>query len=110
MEAGEVDGRLPKDHLEGKGPFKKEAAKSLRVWPSPMLTSTETRKKITAGATESEAKVQSPSRVQLFATPWTVARQAPMSMGFSRQGYWSGLPCPPLGDLPSPGSNLGLQH
>ena len=42
-------------------------------------------------------------RVQLFATPWTVARQAPLSMGFSRQEYWSGLPCPPSGDLPDPG-------
>ena len=36
------------------------------------------------------------------ATPWTVARQAPPSMGFSRQDYWSGLPCPPPGDLPDP--------
>ena len=35
-------------------------------------------------------------------TPWTVARQAPLSMGFSRQEYWSGLPCPPLEDLPNP--------
>ena len=43
------------------------------------------------------------SRVRLFATPWTVARQAPLSMGFSRQEYWSGLPCPPPGDLPDPG-------
>ena len=43
------------------------------------------------------------SRVQLFATPWTVARQAPLSMEFSRQEYWSGLPCPPPGDLPHPG-------
>ena len=43
------------------------------------------------------------SRVQLCATPWTVARQAPLSMGFSRQEYWSGLPCPPPGDLPNPG-------
>ena len=41
--------------------------------------------------------------VQPFATPWTVARQAPLSMGFSRQEYWSGLPCPPPGDLPDPG-------
>ena len=37
------------------------------------------------------------------ATPWTVAHQAPLSMGFSRQEYWSGLPCPPPGDLPDPG-------
>ena len=42
------------------------------------------------------------SRVQL-STPWTAACQAPLSMGFSRQEYWSGLPCPPPGDLPDPG-------
>ena len=42
------------------------------------------------------------SRIQLFATPWTVAHQAPLSMGFSRQGYWSGLPFPPPWDLPDP--------
>ena len=41
--------------------------------------------------------------VQLCATLWTIARQASLSMGFSRQGYWSGLPCPPPGDLPNPG-------
>ena len=38
------------------------------------------------------------------ATPWTVAHQAPLSMGFFRQEYWSGLPCPPPGDLPNPGT------
>ena len=43
------------------------------------------------------------SLVQLFATPWTAAHQAPLSVGFSRQEYWSGSPCPPLGDLPNPG-------
>ena len=43
------------------------------------------------------------SHVQLFATLWTVACQAPLSMGCSRQEYWSGLPCPSLGDLPHPG-------
>ena len=42
------------------------------------------------------------SRVRLFATLWTVARQAPPSTGFSRQEYWSGLPFPPPGDLPDP--------
>ena len=47
------------------------------------------------------------SRVRLFATPWTVARQAPLSMGFSRQGYCSGLPCPPPGDLPDPATEAG---
>ena len=40
------------------------------------------------------------SRVRLFETPWTVAHQAPLSMEFSRQEYWSGLPCPSPGDLP----------
>ena len=42
------------------------------------------------------------SRVQLFATPWTVAHQAPLSIGFCSQEYWSGLPCPPPGNLPDP--------
>ena len=37
-------------------------------------------------------------------TPWTVACQAPLSMGFSMQEYWSGLPCSPPGDLPNPGT------
>ena len=41
--------------------------------------------------------------VQLFVTLWTVAHQAPVSSEFSRQEYWSGLPCPPPGDLPDPG-------
>ena len=41
--------------------------------------------------------------VQLFATLWTVAHQALLSMELSRQEYWSGLPCPPPGDLPYPG-------
>ena len=43
------------------------------------------------------------SLIQLFATSWTVARQAPVSMGLSRQKSWSVLPCPPPGDLPDPG-------
>ena len=47
--------------------------------------------------------VESPSCVQLFATPWTVALQAPLSMGFPRQEYWSGLPFPSPRVLPDPG-------
>ena len=39
----------------------------------------------------------------LFETPWIIVHQAPLSVGFSRQEYWSGLPCPPPGDLPNPG-------
>ena len=51
--------------------------------------------------------MKSLSRVRLFATPWTVACQAPLSMGFSRQEYWSGLPFPSPGDLPDPGIEPG---
>ena len=39
-----------------------------------------------------------------FEIPWTIALQSPLSMGFPRQEYWSGLPCPPSGDLPYPGT------
>ena len=42
--------------------------------------------------------------VQFFATLWTVDRQVPLSMGFSRQGHWNGLPCPSPGNLPDPGT------
>ena len=42
------------------------------------------------------------NHVRLCVAPWTVARQAPLSMGFSRQESWSGLPCPPPGDFPDP--------
>ena len=52
-----------------------------------------------------KVKVKPLSRVRLFATPWTVAHQAPPSMGFSRQEYWSGLPLPSPGDLP----DLGIE-
>ena len=52
-------------------------------------------------------KVKSLSRVRFFATPWTVACQAPQSVGFSRQEYWIGLPFPSPGDLPDPGIKPG---
>ena len=54
----------------------------------------------------SALRVRMPSRFsrgRLFVTLWTVTHQAPLSMGFSRQGYWSGLPFPSPGDLPNPG-------
>ena len=51
--------------------------------------------------------MKSLSRVQLFATPWTVGHQAPPSMGFPGQEYWSGLPFPSPGDLPDPGIEPG---
>ena len=50
------------------------------------------------------------SHVRLFVTPQTIASQAPVSMGFPRQGYWSGLPYPSPGDLWAQGSNLRLLH
>ena len=53
------------------------------------------------------SEVKSLSRVHLFATPWTVAYQAPPSVGFSRQEYWSELPFPSPGDLPNPGIEHG---
>jgi len=46
----------------------------------------------------------------LSATPQTVAHQAPLSLGFSRQEYWGGLPCPPPGDLPNPGDQTRASH
>ena len=52
-------------------------------------------------------KVKLLSCVRLFETPWTVAHQAPLSMGFSRQEYWSGVPFPSPGDLPNPGIKPG---
>ena len=57
------------------------------------------------------SEVKSVSRVRFFATPWTVAYQAPSSMGFSRQEYWSGLPFPSPGDLTLPSEPPGKsQH
>ena len=44
--------------------------------------------------------------IRLFGTPWTAARQAPLSVGFSWQEYWGGWPCPPVGDSPNPGTEL----
>ena len=55
------------------------------------------------GHREGIVVVRSLSHVQLFVTPWTVARQAPLSMGISKQEYWSGLPFSSPGDLPDPG-------
>ena len=57
-------------------------------------------------------KVKVFSRVLLFVAPWTVAPLAPLSMGFSRQEHWHGLPFPFPGDFPNPGirSNSGLLH
>ena len=82
---------------------------------SRCMESAESRAQITEACTTMKTKneagrseCQSLSRVQLFATLWIAACQAPLSMEFSRQEYWSGLPCPPPGDLPNLGINPGF--
>ena len=57
-----------------------------------------------------KVKVKSLSRVQLLATPWTAAHQAPLSMGFSRQGHWSGLPFPSPGESSQPRDRTQVSH
>ena len=57
-----------------------------------------------------KVKVKLFSRVQLFVTLWTIAYQAPQSMGFSKQEDWSGLPFPSPGDLPNPGIETQVSH
>ena len=57
-----------------------------------------------------EVKWKLLGHIWLFATPWTVAHQAPLSMGFSRQEDWCGLPCPPPAIFPTQESNPGLPH
>ena len=59
---------------------------------------------VSKSSTKGKVKVKSLSHVLLFATPWALAYQAPPSMGFSRQEYWSGLPFPSPEYLPSPGT------
>ena len=68
-----------------------------------LLTTQEIFPRSVSSTFKVKVKVKSLSRVRLFVTPWTVAYQAPLSMGFSRQEYWSGLPFPSPGDLPDPG-------
>ena len=57
--------------------------------------------------TKVRVKVKSPQSCWTLATPWTIAHQAPQSMEFFRQEYWSGLPFPSPGDLPNPGIEPG---
>ena len=80
--------------LNSKQKPKKESQKKIQLF----FLIVKTRRKTPYGLC-----AQSLSRVQFFATPWTVAHQAPLSRGFSRQEYQSGFPCPLPGDLPNPG-------
>ena len=63
--------------------------------------------KVLENEQEADKKKMFASLCNLRVTPWTIAHQAPLSMRFSRQEYWSGLPCTPPGDLPNPGINPG---
>ena len=84
-----------------RGKFWKELLPGVRrIWFHPHRSSRP------SSLTLAEVHVCMLSYVRLFATPWTVAHQAPLSMEFSRQQYWSGLPFPTPGDLPDPGIKL----
>ena len=76
---------------------------AVAMWQA--LLSVEITSSKQTGKTDSSCELSHFIRVWQFATLWTVAHQAPLSKGFSRQEYWSKLPCPPPGDLP----NLGIE-
>ena len=77
------------------------------AWSHPTKTSAPLASFQKKYSLEYKVKVKLLSHVQLFVSPWTIAYKAPPSMGFSRQGYWSGLPFPSPGDLPNPGIEPG---
>ena len=76
------------------------------IWPSFRITELTSCIQVTVCC----AVLSHLSRVSLLAALWTVACQTPLSMWFSRQGYWSGLPRPPPGDLPNPGIKTHLSY
>ena len=71
-----------------------------KEWNTDPTTRNET---LQQSESESKVNVKPLSRVRLFVTPWTAAHQAPLSMGFPTQEYWSGVPFPSPGDLSDPG-------
>ena len=81
------------------------------TWPSllcfPFLSPRRTLVIVSPLIQDACVPAQSLSHVQFSDTQWTMARQAPLSMEFSKQEYWSGLPCPLPGDLPHPGIEPG---
>ena len=85
-------------HSEASGAHGRALAKKVMMW-----TELEFRKSVFCGS----CRCCLFSRVRLCATPETAAHQAPLSLGFSRQEYWSGLPLPSPGDLPDPGIRPG---
>ena len=89
-------GKLSSGRKTGKGQFSFQSQR--KAMPKNAQTTAQFH------ASHTLAKVKSLSRVWLFATPWIAAYQAPLSIGFSRREYWSGLPFPSPGDLPNPGT------
>ena len=91
-------------HQEGSGRVLLVIGSSTKAWldqggaKGPLLQNTAVKSESSASSVVSDS-----------ATPWTVARQAPLSVGFSRQEHWSGVPCPSPGDLPDSGSTQ-LSH
>ena len=77
---------------------------SLKIWHQSWTSNTLSTQDVERITTALNSAVLSGSVVSNSETLWTVACQAPLSMEFSRQEYWSGLPCPPPGDLPNPGT------
>ena len=98
---------VPGLHFQSQGP----AAKCEALWDQRQIETggggtkfhIENSKTFAIPASDNACVLNHFSPVRLFVTPRTVAHRAPLSMGFSRQEYWSGLPCPPPGDLPHPG-------
>ena len=74
-----------------------ETVRDKEAWHAAVHGVAESQTQLRDLATTLLSKLLLLSRVQLFCDPWTVAHQAPLSTGFSRQEYWSGLPCPPPG-------------
>ena len=101
-------GKLSSGHRTGKGQFSFQSQR--KAMPKNVQTTTQLQSSHLLGrvptcrifGNRNPRKVKSLSRARLFTTPWTVAYQAPLSMGFYRQEYWSGLPFPSPGDLPWP--------
>ena len=73
------------------------------LWPGLALPRCQLLRSLVSCGLPCSPRVFMLSCVQLFATLWTIAHQFPLPMGFSRQEYWSGLPCPPPRNLPDPG-------
>ena len=77
-----------------------------RLAPYGYIQSSPHKKKSVHSINNGESESVSHLVMSDSVTPWAVAHQGPMSMGFSRQEYWSGITCPPPGDLPDPGMEL----